>query len=791
MKPLILPTIHPLMPRQHSTAWALIVVLVSLSGFMQACAEPVEPDPPVRVDANWNPVDAGNPDIDSVDRATALDASASDLVANDLSHADLSSQDTPLTDLVLGDLSETDSAEQDAGSLVDSAGFDSAHTDAQVADSNPADRQNLDAGEPDSSSAVDAGDDPCVAKFYLRPLTSPTSVLISGSFNDWAATVGQGAWAMNDDDSDGQWTLARQMPGGLYQYKFIVDGEWLYDPSQAWADDGSGNINNVLSHAGCAAQCSADFDWRDAVMYFAMVDRFFDSDGLSDPVSGATDGDALTGPSAQYEGGDLAGVAAKMSYLANLGVTALWLSAPYNNRELVGASINSGDEHGYSGYHGYWPSPEATDYSLDSPAPLPKVESRIGDDDDLHNVVSAAHSANSANGDGIKVLFDYVMNHVDAESPLYQTHGDWFVPPWDGTGNQPPGAQQDQLVLCQPGNLWDDAYWGTRCAFTSYLPAFDYSKAEVRAWSVADALWWAQSYGIDGYRLDAIKHVPLDWLTDLRSALNGAFSDPAGGRFYLVGETFDYFSRDSLKAYVDPSTMLDGQFDFPFKRVACEALFSFDRDMQSLASWMHDNSGYYGQNAIMTTWIGNHDVPRAVHFASGQIGDCTTGSYTGNSWVPMSYTQPSDAFPYQRMAVAYALMMTSPGIPLIYYGDEIGLAGGGDPDNRRMMPWDEQSLSQAQKDLRARIAKLAHIRASWPALGRGFRQDLSSAQDTWVYKMSGCGVENEVYVALNRSWESRNVTLPNGNYHDLLDDSSQSGGSISLAPYSYLVWVKE
>ena len=237
--------------------------------------------------------------------------------------------------------------------------------------------------------------------------------------------------------------------------------------------------------------------------------------------------------------------------------------------------------------------------------------------------------------------------------------------------------------------------------------------------------------------------------------------------------------------------MLDGQFDFPFKRKACEALFAYDINMQSLANWMDESANYYGQNAIMTTWIGNHDVPRAIHFASGQMSNCSQGSDSANSWVPMSYSQPVEEFPYQRLALAYALMMTKPGIPLLYYGDEIGLAGGGDPDNRRMMPWSEGDLSSAQKDLRSKIAKLAQLRAQWPVLGRGFSQTLSDSDDTWLYKISGCGTENELIVALNRSWENRSINIPAGAYTNLINASSISGGNLSMSPYSYLILKKQ
>ncbi|MCA9647401.1 MAG: DUF3459 domain-containing protein, partial [Myxococcales bacterium] len=462
-------------------------------------------------------------------------------------------------------------------------------------------------------------------------------------------------------------------------------------------------------------------------------------------------------------------------YLSDLGVTALWLSAPYENRNSAGNAIDpSSDNHTYSGYHGYWPSPANVDYSNPSaPSPTPQVESRIGTSQDLKSLVDTAHGTTGANGQGMKVLFDYVMNHVDSASGLYQAHNDWFARKGDGS-----------IALCGPENLWDDPYWGTRCAFTDYLPPFDFDNAAARKWSVDDAMWWAKEYGIDGYRLDAIKHVPLNWLTDLRSRLNSDIQNPAGDRFYLVGETFAYDDPGLLKKYVDPQTMLDGQFDFPFKARLCEAVFTNEGSLDGFADWMAGNDGYYGSNAIMTTWIGNHDVPRAIHFASRQIGNCREGSSPGNGWAAQSFMQPSDAAPYERLGVAFAIMLTNPGIPLIYYGDEVGLAGGGDPDNRRMMPW--SGLNTHQLALRDQVTALAQLRGSHPVLGRGVRTNLSKSKDTWVYRRSGCE-EQDIIVAINRADGAQSVDIPAGNYTDLLAGGTQAGGSVSLPARSFLV----
>ncbi len=630
---------------------------------------------------------------------------------------------------------------------------------------------------------------PCNDVTFAYANASAMSVWVSGSWVRWAATPAAGALPMTRG-TGGAWSLSTRIETtGRQQYKFIVTdstgAHWIADPSNPTrVSDGQGGENSVIDVCGGPTPMSCGeltaFDWRDAVMYFAMTDRFSDSDGMRMQVSGATDGDATRGASGQYAGGDLAGLRNRVPYLANLGVTALWISAPYKARDTAGAAIDArADPHQYSSYHGYWPSPDNVSYADPrNPTPAPRVEPRIGSAADLRALVTAAHGATAPGGHGIRVLFDYVMKHVDVESGLYRAHNDWFVR--DTTG---------QFRLCADGDLWNDSYWGTRCAFTSYLPSFEYTNDAARAWSVSDAVWWAREYGIDGLRLDAIKHVPRAWLTDLRARLNREITPSMGSRFYLVGETFDYDNREVLRSFVDPGTMLDGQFDFPFKARICEALFTPGGRLDSFAGWMQGNDSFYGTTSLMSTFIGNHDIPRAIHFASRQITDCRQGSYPGNSW-SMDYRQPAEAAPYERLGLAFAVMLTNPGVPLIYYGDEIGLAGGGDPDNRRMMPWADSALNPAQIALRQRVSTLARIRAENPVVARGARTTLSSSQDTWVYRMSGCTGGRDVIVALNRADDARMVTMPTGAFTDLMASASMTvmGGSVSVPPRSVLVW---
>ncbi|MBU1509224.1 hypothetical protein KKD52_02590, partial [Myxococcota bacterium] len=509
-----------------------------------------------------------------------------------------------------------------------------------------------------------------------------------------------------------------------------------------------------------ALQCGDPdvFAWEDGVMYFVLVDRFFDGNAANNsPVDG------VDWP-AQFQGGDWVGLEDRLTYLSDLGVNTIWLSAPYKNRDWAGAAIDPvADTHLYSSYHGYWPSPAAVDYADPlNPQPVPAVESRLGTSTELHGLIASARAEN------MKILFDYVMNHVDEASGLFGAHRDWFY------------LENNNPVLCSP-NYWNDPYYGTRCAFTNYLPAFDYYQTWVRQWSVADAMWWAREYGIDGYRLDAIKHVPMDWLTELRTAAEAEFPNPEGGRFYMVGETYDWDSQDTLKAFVDPVTKLDGQFDFPLRKRMCEAVFTRSLSLDDFFNWWNSNDTVYGAGALMSTWIGNHDVPRAIHFASGQLGSCTEGSHVGNSWNPGGFTQPADPEPYQRLALAFSLLLTNRGVPLIYYGDEIGMAGGGDPDNRRMMTW--SGLNTHQEWLRARVARLTAIRAAHVALRRGRRTTVSGGADTFAYKLGGCGASEEVYVLVNRGDFDATVSgLPAGSWTELISETSASGGGGITVP---------
>ncbi len=621
------------------------------------------------------------------------------------------------------------------------------------------------------------------AETFTYPYNGETSVELRGDYRT-------GAWTKGDamTRSGSAWTVSVDVPWNQQVlYKFFVNGTtWTVDMAQPTINDDAGNTNNVKQPITCpndytcsqpAVPPAGVFDWRDAVIYFAFVDRFFDGNPANNcSVAGA---DSTSTSSANYLGGDWAGITQQINanYFTHLGVNVLWLTVPLKNADDVaqpGYTCNGScttDGHSYTAYHGYWP----TDPS--------QTETCFGQPSDLNALVQAAHAKN------IKVLFDYAMVHLHTESAVYQQHKSdgWFTP------------------FCQCGDTNDGCgnYDNYTCWFTPYLAHFDFTNSSAaRTFSVSSAVQLVQSYGNDAFRLDAIKQVDPSWLAALRPAIasqvTAAQSPPQ--RFYMVGETYDFQNRGLIASLIDSTSKLDGQFDFPLRIRLVEALLmrstqnmltpddlSWSRNappgMTGLQQFMDSNDTFYPPDAVMSTFVGNHDLPRSIHFAEQTLPSWLGSSATdgkGAAWSgqPSLETDPSV---YERMANAFAVLLTNRGAPLIYYGDEIGLPGAGDPDNRRMMQW--TGTIQPQQDLHDRVAALAAIRAAHPAMRRGARTTLDVSEDLWVYSMAtGAGdpTPDTVYVAINRSDNDLTTSaLPSG-LTELLTNTPEGGSPVTI-----------
>ena len=412
------------------------------------------------------------------------------------------------------------------------------------------------------------------------------------------------------------------------------------------------------------------------------------------------------------------------------------------------------DGHLYTGYHAYWPS------DLDA------VEEHFGTLETLTQLVEAAHAR------GIKVVLDYAMNHVHSDNPLFTSNPDWFWP-LDYNGAQ---------CVCGQGCDWNDGYEQKRCWFTDYLPDWNFTNDQARAFSVNNAVEWIEKTGIDGFRLDAVKHIELEWLLDLRTRVAEEIETATGERFYMVGETFESGDRDLIKSFVGPDR-LDGQFDFPLRAVLVETLLRRSGTMNDLDSFLTTNDGYY--SGIMSTFIGNHDIARVIHTALDQ----PWGAWdNGDPWgAPPGL--PDYGAPFERVALGFTFLYTTKGVPLLYYGDEIGLPGAGDPDNRRFMQWD--GYSQHQQRLLDHLKKLGTIRRDHPALWRGGRQTVFVDNDVFAYVMTDSETQESIYVALNRADTAGSVSEMPAKGVELLTGAQIDGPTVSIPARSALILIPE
>ncbi len=599
---------------------------------------------------------------------------------------------------------------------------------------------------------------------FTYPAKTETSVEIRGDFggpDTWQTGV-----AMKKEGA--LWKATVTVPFGKpVAYKFFVNGTtWLHDPGQPTEVDSNGNTNNVFAGkkcepSGCSEQGALPpgvFDWRDATIYFVFVDRFANGSPANDcNISGVSGGNKSI---ANYQGGDWAGVTQKINegYFNDLGVNTLWVTVPLENADVGGVGVG-GDNHTYSGYHGYWPKLDS-----DNPAALAS-EKCFGSLQDVKDMVTAAHAK------GLKVLYDYAMVHAHATSGVFANHADWFWPNNNGRGGN---------CVCGEGCSWDALPDRERCWFTGYLPHWNFTNAAARNYSVSNAVEWVKQTGVDGFRADAIKHVDISWLTDLRARIKSdvlAAQKPPQ-RFYMVGETYDFGNRDVLKAYIDPTTKLDGQFDFPLRRLAVEAVLMRTTKMSDLAAFMASNDYFYGASAVMSPFLGNHDLPRIIHLAANTRlwGDDQGSGGKDRAWQNQP-TIPKEREAFERLANGFALLFANRGAPLVYYGDEIGLPGAGDPDNRRFMQW--TGLDANQTFLRDRVKKLLSIRNGHPALRRGTRTTIQVDDDTWVFTRQTAG--DTVYVAINRSDSDKQATgLPGKALDELVTGAGATGPTVTI-----------
>ncbi len=525
-----------------------------------------------------------------------------------------------------------------------------------------------------------------------------------------------------------------------------------------WSYNNNGVSNNLLIplHRRQVLTDAAQLDREDyeaSILYFLMIDRF--NNGNHDNDKPVIDPEVL--PPANYKGGDLAGITQKLKdgYFTDLGVNAIWLS-PVTQNPYEAYVEYPEPKRKYSAYHGYWP------------ITLTTVDSRYGTSDEMHEMVKEAHDR------GINVLLDYVSHHVHENNPLIKNNPDWATPLLlpDGSKNI---------------RLWDDQRLTTW--FDTFLPTLDFTKPVVAETLADSAIFWIKEYDLDGFRHDATKHIPEQYWRTLTRKLKTDVILPKGKRLYQIGETFG--SRELIGSYVG-SGMLDGQFDFNLYFDA-RSVFAIDNE-----SFIHLNQSlietfaYYGTNHLMGNITGNHDLPRFISLASGSLRfneESTEAGWNRNIRV-------KNQAGYNKLSMLTAFIMTIPGVPVIYYGDEIGIPGGGDPDSRRMMYFDE--LNSKEKTTKYIVSRLCKLRQEQLSLIYGSFHTLKIDNKVWVYARRY--FKEITIVIFNKDSESGTVRfdIPEG-YEDVVFHKkfgknlwqSKKTIEIVMPPYSFEILTGE
>ena len=483
------------------------------------------------------------------------------------------------------------------------------------------------------------------------------------------------------------------------------------------AFDSEGRESNQISYPFWFEESS--FDWNGALVYMIMTDRFVNGNISNDPSSIP---DVSQG--ADWAGGDFAGVISMLEsgYFEELGVSALWLT-PFN-KGAEGSFLASDNEHRVSGYHGYWPVKSR------------EIDSRLGTENELKELIALAHSK------GIRILNDFVINHVHEDHEYYQTNPDWF---------------RDGCILGTSGCDWTER--ALDGVFSSYMPDVNWQNPEVSEKFLEDAIWWQKEYDLDGSRIDAVKHVEPSSISNLVVKFNEELENSLID-YYLLGETAMGWSGDNIvdnlpqydaiNQYMGEGG-LDGQGDFVLYHAVVDNVFRYGyNDFNHLDYWTLQSQENYVEGSIMTPYLGSHDTSRL-------ISRLENGGNTDNKWAEQSLPQqPTSSQPYNKSKIAFSWLLTIPGAPVLYMGDEYGEYGGSDPDNRHSFRSGNQ-LNSNELQLASFVQELGNIRQQSNDLKEGTYRSIFSDETLLVFARETAN--SETVVLINSGETPREISL--------------------------------
>lgn len=446
---------------------------------------------------------------------------------------------------------------------------------------------------------------------------------------------------------------------------------------------------------------------RDDVIYLIMPDRFADGDPSNDQPRGSTGKYDRSNPMA-YHGGDLRGIDQHLAYLHDLGVTALWLTPVWKNSD--------------SDYHGY----HVVDfYALDD---------HMGSMREYQDLVADAHKL------GMKVLIDFVANHTGphhlwANDPPTPT---WFhgspshhlEPAYSFSGLVDPHASSREYRRTVEG-------W-----FAGKLPDLNPDDPLLGQYLIQNAIWWTEIAQLDGFRIDTFPYSSRQFWSQWNKCVGEVYP-----RINSIGEVADAdptvtsFFEGGRQQFDGIDTGLATVFDFPMEQALREVVIG-GAPMQKIIDVLQRDD-LYSHPEMLVTFFGNHDHTRFV-------------SEKGSN--------PA------KLKAAFSLLLTLRGIPQIYSGDEIGMAGGPDPDNRHDFfggfPGDARNAftgagrTAEQQDIFAHVQSLLALRGAHPALRTGKQWHIG--WDDTYYAFLRESPEEKLFVVYNNAPSARDLRIPLG-----------------------------
>ena len=446
---------------------------------------------------------------------------------------------------------------------------------------------------------------------------------------------------------------------------------------------------------------AGDFDWDEAVIYFAVTDRFFDGDASNNDAYGVGDYNTGEKGGSSYHGGDFAGLNQKLDYLKDLGVNTIWIT-PIVENITEDQHDNKTDTATY-GYHGYW----ASDFT--------KLNKHLGTEQQFKALLDAAHSK------GMKIMVDVVLNHAG-----YGTEKYFNSILTDADGNSISMIRDSNNTISG-----DDKYDSL-----SDLPDFVTENKAVTDQLVTWQTEWMSKYSIDYYRVDTVKHVETTTWEAFKNSLTKVNPD-----FKMIGE---YSGAGYANNAGELGTgSMDALLDFDFNDFAQKFVTG---DISGVESSLQKRNGAINNTATMGSFLSSHDEDSLQYKLVNE-------------------SKLSDEEAYNLMKVAATLQITAKGQPVLYYGEEIGQGGANNwpyQTNRRDFDWTELEKQKADSNSIYNHYKtmLAIRNAYTDVFARGNRSTVAVSDADGYEVISRSYGNSTLYVGMNVKEAEKEVVIP-------------------------------